>query len=138
MPREVWQSVSPMQLTRDVQFFLDKRNSCIKCSLKNEVDDPVSKRALAFETAPLRAVTLNWHVISRAFEGVVVSDACVLTLALVFLPKFNSLSSRWSSVWCGLSHFVHISTAGHFLAMCPLRKQFMQNPCSFNKANLSS
>ena len=63
----------------------------------NKVDDPVSKRALAFETALLGAITLTWHVISRAVEGVVVSDGCVLTLAFVFLLGFNFPCSRRSN-----------------------------------------
>ena len=96
----------------------------------NKVDDPVSKRALAFETAPLGAITFTWHVISRGVEEVIVSDACVLTLALVFLSGFNFPCSKWTNVCCGLLHFVHIGAAGHFPAMCPLRKQFMHNPCT--------
>ena len=127
-----------MPITQDVQLLLDKRYSRTKCLLMNEVNDPVCKRTLAFDTAPLGAITLTWHVISRAIKGVIVSDACVLTLVLVSFLGFNSPSYSWSNVWCGLLHYLHIEATRHFLAMCPFWKQFKHNPCFLKKVNLSS
>ena len=98
----------------------------------------VCKRALAFVTAPLGATTLTWGVISRTVEGIFVRDVWVLTLLVVVPLGLDFLASMWSTVWCGLSHSVHIEVAGHPFAICPFRKQFMHNHCSFTKAILSS
>ena len=82
-----------MPLTCEVQLFLAKRRSCTKCSLMKDVDDPVSKRALAFVVAPLGAFTLTWQVISRTVGEVFVSDVWELMLLVDVLSGFVFFAS---------------------------------------------